>query len=868
MTDRPAPEPPLFGRDAEISALRSFLSDPSSHRNVLIITSEPGMGGTALLAAATAEAHATGVHVVPVAGARSDHDDPFAGLRQIVGQLAGTPVLAPDRWAGLATVLADHTTALSRLGVFTALLTALRQEDGDTPLLIAVDDAHALDDASAEALAFVARRLPGSRTGMLVVSQSCDGPLSPRAKLPAMALGPLPDEAAADLLASRFPELSAEVRDLLVDTAEGMPLALVGCAGVLVGEQRVAAEAVPAALPVSGRLRAVLTAPLARLADTTLMLLLLLALDSSVTQELLAQMTGLDVRERLGPVLSMGLITMTRSGAIMFPRPLTRTAVVAAATPAQRRQAHAVLARGFADQVERRAHHLALSLQGPDPRAAAALQDAAVHALLRNDTRAAEQASSRAAVLRGDAGPPAADRLSARLLEASVAFDQGRPAAALHLLTRALEQRQPDAADETVNYAVDLLLAVCYLLGTAAAWSEFRRTIRRPGLRGNAPLRLVEQLAGPQANPAPGQLAELDAALDRLAAESDLRVVLHLAVAAAAVGRAADCQTLLWRVLRDDTVRPRRLLAAVLLAVVAFSTGDSAAAAKAVDYGLELCRAADHLPYAMLLRSMLLLSKANVGDPTLAELADEVLVWAKPVQAATLIENVHWALARDALGRSDHAAAHDEFARLTRDGNVAVLPVRRPEMVFDVVEAAAGSGRGALAWAIARRARFGLSSRLDLLAFGALAVAGRRDPTGWYETAMSVRGAGRWPFDVARIRLVHGEHLERAGARDLAREHLNWVLETFRALGAATWAGRAATRLRPAGEAVVGISHELPLTRQETTVAELAVSGLTNQEIAERLHISTRTVASHLYRIFNKIGVTSRAQLPDALTSW
>jgi DNA-binding CsgD family transcriptional regulator len=121
---------------------------------------------------------------------------------------------------------------------------------------------------------------------------------------------------------------------------------------------------------------------------------------------------------------------------------------------------------------------------------------------------------------------------------------------------------------------------------------------------------------------------------------------------------------------------------------------------------------------------------------------------------------------------------------------------------------------------------------------------------------------------VARIRLVHGEHLERAGARELAREHLNSVMDTFQALQAGPWAARAAARLRLAGEAVVGISPDRPLTKQETTVAECAVSGLTNQEIADRLHISARTVASHLYRIFNKIGVTSRAQLPAALMIW
>ncbi|HEY0817087.1 MAG TPA: helix-turn-helix transcriptional regulator [Pseudonocardia sp.] len=56
------------------------------------------------------------------------------------------------------------------------------------------------------------------------------------------------------------------------------------------------------------------------------------------------------------------------------------------------------------------------------------------------------------------------------------------------------------------------------------------------------------------------------------------------------------------------------------------------------------------------------------------------------------------------------------------------------------------------------------------------------------------------------------------------------------------------------------------LTAQELTIADLAARGLTNKQIAARLALSPRTVSTHLYRIFPKLGVTSRAGLRDAMT--
>ncbi|BCJ56002.1 LuxR family transcriptional regulator [Actinoplanes sp. NBRC 14428] len=889
MTDRPSPPGLLLGRDAEAAVLRAFATDLTGHGNALIITGDPGVGRTALLGDAVREARAAGVRVIAIAGAEHHRHHQLAGVRGLVSRLCAAGILAPAQRAELDAVLADTAGAASRLSAFVALVEALRREDSDDPLLLAVDDAHHLDDASTEALAFVARRLRGGRTGMLVVTGPGDGPSSAWGRLPAMRLGPLSSTAAGEILAARHPELPPDVREALVEAAEGSPLALLDCAGAVARERPASRDDLPDALPIGERLRDVLAAPLAGFSGAARLLLLLIALEPSLTPQLLQQLTGVCTGDALGPVLSAGLVIM-RSGALTIPRPLARSAVVAAATPAQRRHAHALLAEAVGDRIEARARHLALSVDRPDARVAEALQDAAVHALLRDDARAAGAALAGASAMWGDSGrrrrrlagrtasvrlltdailddKRAARRLSGKLLRAGRAVTAGQLLRARKMLADALEHPEPDAAGDIVDAAVDLLLTICYIAGTAEAWADFRRATRLLGVHGSGAVRLVAQLSGPDADLSPRRLAELDVALDRLASEDDPRAVVHLATAAVAVGRGADCRVPLCRVLHHDTALPRRVLAAALLAVIAVSTGDSVDAERKVEDGLELCRGAGREPYVMLLRSVRAMALANRADPGVGALTGEVLAWATPARAGTLIENARWARAREALSRSDHPAAYREFAALGLDGDAEALLTRRPEMVFDVVEAAVRSGHTDLARACARRARLGLSDRLDLLALGARAVAAPPDGTDRYDVASALGRADRWPFDVARIRLLHGEFLERTGAREEARERLNSVLETFRALRAGPWAARAAAPLRRAGEAVVG-SAERVLTRQEATVAELAVSGLTNQQIAERLHISARTVASHLYRIFGKLGVTSRAQLPAVLTAW
>jgi DNA-binding CsgD family transcriptional regulator len=133
-----------------------------------------------------------------------------------------------------------------------------------------------------------------------------------------------------------------------------------------------------------------------------------------------------------------------------------------------------------------------------------------------------------------------------------------------------------------------------------------------------------------------------------------------------------------------------------------------------------------------------------------------------------------------------------------------------------------------------------------------------------YQQALSP-GAERWPFDQACARLHYGELLRRQRRIADARPLLNEALDTFRELGAAPWARRAETELHAAGALSV---QERPgpftiLTPQQRAVAELAAQGSTNPQIAARLGISPKTVSIHLGRVYEQLGINSRAQLRD-----
>jgi DNA-binding CsgD family transcriptional regulator len=177
-----------------------------------------------------------------------------------------------------------------------------------------------------------------------------------------------------------------------------------------------------------------------------------------------------------------------------------------------------------------------------------------------------------------------------------------------------------------------------------------------------------------------------------------------------------------------------------------------------------------------------------------------------------------------------------------------------------------------------------LEARKALLTGAVAALAAPDDLAAeLFEAALADPGARWWPFDFARVHLLYGEWLLEAREITRSRYHLQAALAAFERLGASAWAERAAAGLGNTGLAATGLAAtglattgpvkrrreagpREPLTAQELQVADLAAAGLSNREIAVRLCLSHRTVGAHLYRIFPKLGISSRAALRDALT--
>jgi DNA-binding CsgD family transcriptional regulator len=139
----------------------------------------------------------------------------------------------------------------------------------------------------------------------------------------------------------------------------------------------------------------------------------------------------------------------------------------------------------------------------------------------------------------------------------------------------------------------------------------------------------------------------------------------------------------------------------------------------------------------------------------------------------------------------------------------------------------------------------------------------------YFDNGLADPAGDQWPFERAQLRLDHAERLRRRRRINDAKPVLTEALGTFRRLGARPWAQRAQAELRACGVAVTGAPAEPDalgeLTPQQRQIVRLASDGLTDREIGDRLFLSPRTVSSHLYRSYPKLGVASRHQLRDVI---
>ena len=158
---------------------------------------------------------------------------------------------------------------------------------------------------------------------------------------------------------------------------------------------------------------------------------------------------------------------------------------------------------------------------------------------------------------------------------------------------------------------------------------------------------------------------------------------------------------------------------------------------------------------------------------------------------------------------------------------------------------------------------------LGLLARGRALLADDEHAEDGYRLSIEHLGQCQVTPELARSHLLYGEWLHRQRRRRGAREQLRAACGLFGTLGMEAFARRAQAELRAAGEhdAVRRVGTPDTLTPQEAQIARLAAGGATNQEIAAQLFVSASTVDYHLRKVFRKLGITRRAQLPNALSA-
>ncbi|MGN9842020.1 helix-turn-helix transcriptional regulator [Nonomuraea sp. H19] len=908
----------LLGRLQELAFLRRFTSEVGVTGGALLLSGDPGVGKTTLLDAAAASARTSGMTVLRVAGAEFEAEISFAGLNQALFPLLDDfDQLGAGHAEALRVALGFGAgPAPDRLLLSNAVTLLLRRVAARAPLLLIVDDLPWVDRASAGVLSFVARRLIGSRAGLLAALRTGQTSYFDRSGLPDYEVKALDDEAATQLLTARFPGLDPQVKARVLHTAQGNPLALLELPRALSGSQRAATEPLPQVLPLGQRLQRLFASRVAMLPPATKTLLLTVALEGTGELRALQAAAGTGYRlDDLAPAERDQLVRVDEdTRRVTFRHPLIRSAVVELSTSSERRRVHRALAAAFADGLERRAWHLGEASVEPDEQVADLLEEAARHVLLRGDYQAVVSMLSRA----GDLSPDPAER-SRRLAEAAFIgaeamgevkgavelLDEtrraGRQASASlhyasaaafamldgdghvdtahHLLVGAIEgsARRDDAGDVELVNALWTLALVCFVGGRAELWAPLHAALARLSLAPPPELALTIDMFADPARTGAAALPRLNAALANVHHEADPSIVQNIAACAMYADRLADVREPLWRMVlqgREGGPARRQLVFLMDLCVDDFHRGEWEEAAELAAEGLAICEERGGRFFGWYFRyHQALLAAVQGRFETSRALAEQMIGWAGPRGVGTAQVYARHALVLASLGQGDFEAAYLHATAISPAGTLASHVPHSLWVAMDLVEAAVRTDRRAEAALHVRAMRetnvAALSPRLAILEAGSAAlIAGDDQAPELFEEALSLPTIDQWPFDVARIRLAYGERLRRARAATEARVHLQTALAAFQQLGAAPWAARTERELRAAGLATrtpANAGGVAALTPQEQQIAQLAAAGMSNKQIAERLFLSPRTVGGHLYKIFPKLGITKRAALRDAI---
>jgi DNA-binding CsgD family transcriptional regulator/tetratricopeptide (TPR) repeat protein len=905
-----SPGSSLLGRESELDALDQMLDDVHARGGSLEVTGGPGVGKSALLEEAAARAADRGMLVLHVTGVQSEALLAFAGLHHLLRPALGRldQLAAPQRHAIQAAFGLSDGPAPDMFLTALAALDLLAESAARAPVLAVADDVQWLDRPTRDVLAFVARRLEFEP--VLLVTAVRDGYETPRdGGLPALRLEALPAPAAAALLDARAPGLPEDVRTRLLDEAAGNPLALVELP-VAYGKPG-AGTRVPTWLPLTTRLERAFAARAFDLPADTRTALLVAALDDgprlSEVLDAAALVVGTEVTVGvLDPAVSAGLIEIT-GAEFRFRHPLMRAAIRQKASLSQRQIGHAALAHVLHGQPERAVWHRAASLVGPDETIASELEAAARHAQRRGGMAVAVSALQRAAELSD--GPHRAGRL---LRAAELGFEVGQQDLVLGLLAEAeklglgaREQAQLTWIRESFTDGIP---------GDAAQARSLAAVAGQAGAEGDTDLAL-KLLYGAAlrcwwVDPGQETRDEVLAAAERLdVAQTDPRLLVALAFAAP-IGRGAaviDRLSGLPVAIRADAAA-MRLAGNAAMAVGAFDLAARFQAAAAAglraqgrlgllpralaqqawcaahlaDLATAIPAAEEGRRLAEETRQPLVMATAEAVQAMLAALRGDVEAaetsaakaeqTAIPIEASGLLAATQLARGLAAFGAGRPADALAHLRRIHDRADPAYHYAIRCYTIGDLAEAAVRADNDPQSidgymqeMEAAARQTPSPSLQAGLRYARALLATGPEAKTLFEDAVQS--GLSGWPFHRARAELAYGEWLHKQRQDSAARAPLRAATETFDALGVIPWSERARQQLRATGETSRPRTPEArdQLSPQELQIVQMAAEGLSNREIGQKLYLSHRTISSHLYRVFPKLGITSRAELRHVL---
>jgi DNA-binding CsgD family transcriptional regulator len=895
----------LTDRRAECGVLDGLVEAVlAGESRVLVVHGEAGVGKTALLEYLADRA--SRCRVLRVVGVQSEMELAFAGLHQLCAPLLDRlrVLPGPQQEALRAAFGMSEGPAPERFLVGLASLGLLAEAAAEQPVVCLADDTQWLDRASAQVLAFVARRLGAESLGLVFSARVADGEL---ATLPELEIKGLPERDARALLdAALTGPVDVRVREQIVAETRGNPLALLELPRSSTPAHLAGGFGLPGALP--GRIEDSFRSRVAALPVQARRLLLLAAADPTGDPVLVWRAAG-----RLGigalaaaPAAEAGLAEF--GARVQFRHPLVRSAVYQSASVQERQEAHRALADATNRQTDpdRRAWHRAQAAAGSDEEVAAELEDSAGRAQARGGLAAAAAFGERAALLTPDL-PRRADRTlvaaqaslragafgkalelvamaeagpldelqgaRADWLRGQVAFASGPGGDAPLLLLKAarrLESLDPGLARETYLDAWQAALFAGHLAGGGDLEEVSRAALSLPP--PEPPPRVADLLldglallvtdgpavAAPALREAISAFADPDVPLaDRL------RWSWWIPVASLPLWDGEGYRLIVppLQLARDVGELDQLPMLLNVLAVATALRGDLAAAAALI---AEADAAREATAARLVAYAAMVLAAFRGSQAEAVPLIEATLEQAANLGQGAAVTWAYWvtAVLHNGLGRYQEALVAARQAAGHRLAHLSMWAL--PELVV----AAARTGNTALArdaldqlseWTQAGQTDWGLG--VEARSRALLSEGGAADRL--YLEAIDRLGRTGMRPDLARAHLLYGEWLRRQRRRAEARVHLRTAHGLLDAMGMEGFAARARHELRATGETARrrSVATMPELTAQEAQIARLARDGLSNPEIGARLFLSPRTVQYHLGKVFAKLDITSRSDL-------